>query len=274
MTAVLHPPRRVSLDPVHHRPDLIHPLKATVPRVPQEPEVPARAHDPRYFRHGPLGVEPVKGLRHDHRVDRLIGERQCFGPPGEHRHPWQPFVQPVAHRGHWLDRDQVGPRSREQFGQLAGSGGQVDDLPARPDAESLDQPVDGVQRIRRPGPVIRVRFGTEADSRDLMYLAHLALRSVHALSDDLVEICEYRLVPRPVDPAERGPAPQPAIQVGGVAGDGGGRFGVRAGTGDLDSLVVTGPAAIWVHADETTNLYHPNITRIGSYDSQGHALVP
>src|ERR1700683_5184355 len=242
MTAVLHPPRRVSLDPVHHRPDLIHPLKATVPRVPQEPEVPARAHDPRYFRHGPLGVEPVKGLRHDHRVDRLIGERQCFGHPGEHRHPWQPFVQPVAQPG--------------------------------PNAESFAQPVDGVQRIRRPGPVIRVRFGTEADSRDLMYLAHLALRSVHALSDDLVEICEYRLVPRPVDPAERGPAPQPAIQVGGVARDGGGRFGVRAGTGDLDSLVVQGPAAIWVHADETTNLYHPNITRIGSYDSQGHALVP
>src|SRR6266700_2838570 len=84
--------------------------------------------------------------------------------PRQRRDAGQPCAQPLAHRGDRLYRDEAGACPREQRGQLAGIRGQVDDPPARPDAEVVDQPSDGVGRIGRPRPVVRLSLslGREA----------------------------------------------------------------------------------------------------------------
>src|SRR6185437_10227618 len=55
-------PRRVSLDPIHDRPDLVDPFDAAVPGIPDQREVATGADDPGDLRHRPSGIEPVERL--------------------------------------------------------------------------------------------------------------------------------------------------------------------------------------------------------------------
>ncbi len=88
-------PGRLPLDPVHDRPDLIDPFEAAVPGVPDQRRGDRLGGRPWRSRPSPPGVEPVKGLGDDDSVDEGVGQWQCLGHPGHHRHPGQLFVQPA-----------------------------------------------------------------------------------------------------------------------------------------------------------------------------------
>ena len=75
----------------------------------------------------------------------------------------------AAHALHRFDRDQLGGGQArvEQAGELAGAGGDVA-RPAPAADERVDDPLDRVRRVRRPGPLVRRGLGAEAGRGDVV----------------------------------------------------------------------------------------------------------
>ena len=124
--------------------------------------------DPGELAERAVGVEPVERLGHGDGVERRRCERQRLGRARDERDPRHDLAQARAHLLDRLDREEVGAGGREERGQLAGPGRQVAAARAGAEREVLGEPRDGVGRVRRAGPVVGTRAGTEAALRDVM----------------------------------------------------------------------------------------------------------
>ena len=115
-----------------------------------------------------LVVEPVKRLRDDDHVSRTVGQRQTLGRSLERLDPGDDLEELRTHLRHRLDCDHACTGRRQKPRQLPGAGSDIDDGPPRPEPGPLGEPLDRLDRVRRPRALIDVRPGAEAGRRDRM----------------------------------------------------------------------------------------------------------
>ena len=138
-----------------------HPWLTHVALVPDQAEPAARNEHPRQLGRRPRDVEPVEGLGDGHGVHRLVGERQRLGGAVEGVDVRHGAGELGSHRRRRLDRGDRGAGRLEQPRQLAGAGGEVDDVPIGADPELLDEPRHGVGRVGRPAALVHRHVGAE-----------------------------------------------------------------------------------------------------------------
>ena len=144
--------------------DPVHPL---VPDVPQQAEPPARGEHPGRLGHRPGRVDPVPGLRHQDGIHGMTGERDSLGRAGQGPDAGQHPGQLVAHPGGRLDGHDVEPAVAQRAGELAGARAEVEHATRA----RRQQPVDGLVRVGRPGPLVGHGSGPERDGLGLATFA-------------------------------------------------------------------------------------------------------
>ncbi len=158
--ALVDPPRRTLLDPVHDRPQLVDEVVAAVPGVPDQSELtPGDEHA------GELGqcdrrVEPVEALCHRDRIERPAGERKLLRGRGDAAARPGTWRRSRPHPRDRLDADERGAGRGQQPGELAGAGGDVRDARVRADAQVLGEPRDGFGRVARPRLLVDLGAGS------------------------------------------------------------------------------------------------------------------
>ena len=139
-----------------------------VPGVPDQSDPTAGAQHPGQLGERGFGVEPVERLRDGDRVDRAGREGQRLRGAGHRRDIGLGAVQDLAHPLDRLDGDDPRPARREEPGQLAGPGGQVDEPGAGPDDQPVLEPLHRVGRIRRAALLVGVGAAAEPRRGDLV----------------------------------------------------------------------------------------------------------
>ncbi len=119
-----------------------------------------------------IAPEPVERLRHGDGIDRLRDERHPLGRAVERLHVRERLAECRPHLGDRLDGDHLGPGPDEERRQLPRPRGQVEDDPARPEAQLPREERDRLGRIGRPSADVRVRHAREAAGRLVDVGAH------------------------------------------------------------------------------------------------------
>ena len=137
--------------------EILDPAQPFVAGVPHQPEPPAGPQHPGHLLGRPFRVEPVPGLRHQNRVDAVVGQRDLLGGAQQRRGVGQRAAQQLEHLGDRVDGDHVEAALDEPGGQLSGACSEVEHV-AR---ARRQQPVDRLRRIRRAAALVGGGFRTE-----------------------------------------------------------------------------------------------------------------
>jgi hypothetical protein len=138
-------------------PELGHPVLPFVADVPYQPERATRRQDPRHLGHGPLRIDPVPRLAHDHRVHRPVVQRDLLGRPGQRARARQDPAQLLPHAVGRLDRHHIEAAVHQQPGQLAGARPQIEDTPRPRPAAASRAPRPGTAAARARTERLRPR---------------------------------------------------------------------------------------------------------------------
>ena len=185
--ALVVPPRRALLDPVHDRPQRVDPVDRSVARVPDEADAPPGRSTRASSAKARSASNQWNACATVTASSDAVAEGQRLGGAGDARRRRGatrcrssriPSTGSTASR-----RRRVGD---EQRGELAGAGGEVAARHARARAAVLDEPRDRVGRVRGAGPVVGVGARVEAALRDVVdghvrcchVMASLAARTI------------------------------------------------------------------------------------------------
>ena len=149
--------------------EILDPAHPLVAGVPHQAEPPTRSQHPRDLLDGALGIEPVPGLRDQHRVHAVVGQRNVFCGTEQRRRIGQRIGQQLKHFRDGIDRDDVEPALDEPGGELSRPCAEVEHV----SGVRRQQPVDGLGRIGRSAAFVRRGLSTERQGTLLPGSGHL-----------------------------------------------------------------------------------------------------
>ena len=132
---------------------------------------------------GALGVEPVPGLRDQHGVDAVVGQRNLLGGAEQRRGVGQRIAEHLEHLRDRVDGDHVEAAFDQPRRQLAGARAEVEHV-AR---ARRQQPVDRLRRIGRSAAL--VGRGLRAERQRTLLVGRVGHRSrqLQCLPDQLAD---------------------------------------------------------------------------------------
>ena len=119
-----------------------------------------------------LDAEPVERLPARHHVDAAVRQRDRLGRAVEGLHVGQRREQVLAHLVDRLDGDHAGAERDERARQLAGAGGEIEDIAAGSDLEALGEPCHRRLGIAGPAALVCVRGRREPTRRCRVDFVH------------------------------------------------------------------------------------------------------
>ena len=134
-----------------------HPVLPLVADIPEQAKLAAAGQDPRHLGDGPVRVDPVPGLRDEHRIHTAVAQRDVLRRPRKNPNIRNGPGQLLPHAARRLDRDHVEAPVAQLPGELPGARPEIKN-PARARRE---QPVDRLRRVGRAAPLVDIGGGAE-----------------------------------------------------------------------------------------------------------------